>query len=44
MSSVPALAADPEAPADVIPVREHTYLSRLHIPGTLSQAAARIAK
>ncbi|MSO99601.1 MAG: nucleotidyltransferase domain-containing protein [Acetobacteraceae bacterium] len=27
-------------PADVIPVREHTYQTRSHIPGTLSQAAA----
>jgi hypothetical protein len=27
-------------PADVIPVREHTFLTRSHIPGTLSQAAA----
>jgi uncharacterized protein len=27
-------------PADVIPVREHTYQTRMHIPGTLSQAAA----
>jgi len=27
-------------PADVIPVREHTFQTRSRIPGTLSQAAA----
>jgi uncharacterized protein len=27
-------------PADVIPIREHTFQARSHIPGTLSQAAA----
>jgi predicted nucleotidyltransferase len=27
-------------PADVVPVRAHTYQTRSHIPGTLSRAAA----